>query len=106
MIDESFERDGDRFKAAVRMRWKARNTLSVIHPKTVFELKVLSDGSVLKMFGIQSELGISCRVEVLVVGTEQKGIDGGPLKAQGLLGDEGRGKVHLMDSFFKKRATS
>lgn len=101
MIDESFERDGDRFKAAVRMRRKAWDALSVVHPKTVFWLKVLTDGSALKMFRIEPELGISCGVEVLVVGAKQEGIDRGPLKAQGLLCDEGRGKGHLINCFLR-----
>ena len=96
MVDESFECDGDRFKAAVRMRWEAWNALSVVHPKSVFGLKVLTDGSVQKMFGVESKLGISRRVDILMVGTKQKGIDRGPLKAQCLLCNKGRGKGHLI----------
>jgi hypothetical protein len=82
VVNAALAHDGDGFKAPVRMRWKARNGLAVVHAPAVFVAKVAAHLPPCQG-GVRPHLGIAFGVMVQVVHTKQKRVHGLPWKRQG-----------------------
>ena len=81
VIDEAATRDGERLEAAVRVLREARHDAAVIHAPAVLALEVLADVPTGER-GHRPELLIARGVRVVVVDTEEKGIDGLPRETE------------------------
>lgn len=80
---------GDGFKAAVRMRWKARYVITVVHVPTINARKILTDlAAVKRRVGPQRAVALGVVIEMM--GTKQERIKGAPLRSQTKCGDHRR----------------
>ena len=88
VVDTTLAHDGHRFKTPMRMRRKAGHGVAVVHAPAVLAAKVLAQIAACER-GLRAHHLIARRVGVVVVHAKQKGINGLPGKAQGLVAENG-----------------
>ena len=94
VVDQAAAGDGDGLEAAVRVGRKTGHLLTVVHAPTVFLRKVLADLAARQRSG-GPQLCVACGVVVVVVHTEQKGVQRRPLETKGLGAEDGGCVAHV-----------
>ena len=81
VVDQAFAHDGHGFKAAVRVRRKARDFQAVVHRPAVFAFEILAQVAPGQR-GVRPHLGIAAWVGIVVVDAEQERVDRCPRKSE------------------------
>ena len=72
MIHDAFIVDGNSFETPVRMVGESRHIAAVIHSPAIFGREILSYMTALQLCKVDTEIRVSFRVFIPVVGTEDK----------------------------------
>ena len=82
VVNQALAHQRDGFKPPVRVTGKARHVLAVVHGKAIFVAEITAHGPVLQLHRLHAHAAVTGRVGIVVVSTEQKGVDTRPACAQ------------------------